>query len=175
MPYADPDKHKEYQLTYRKNNADVARARVAAWRAANPSAVAAHNVKWNALRKRPPRVVQSVEDRRRKAAKYARDWRARNPEKHQEAAKLHKKKHRAAYTALQMKRKATQLRAVPPWADLKLIRGFYIRAAATGQTVDHVIPLQSPLVCGLHCEANLQLLPGKTNTAKGNRWWPDMP
>ena len=40
--------------------------------------------------------------------------------------------------------------------------------------VDHTVPLKSKLVCGLHCEANLRLLPGRENQAKSNRIWPDM-
>jgi hypothetical protein len=40
--------------------------------------------------------------------------------------------------------------------------------------VDHIVPLTSDLVCGLHCEANLQIAVGKDNIAKNNRWWPDM-
>jgi hypothetical protein len=36
-------------------------------------------------------------------------------------------------------------------------------------------PLNHPLVCGLHCEHNLQLLTREANAAKRNRWWPDMP
>ncbi len=42
-------------------------------------------------------------------------------------------------------------------------------------TVDHIVPLQNPLVCGLHCEANLRIILGADNFAKCNRWWPDMP
>jgi hypothetical protein len=34
--------------------------------------------------------------------------------------------------------------------------------------VDHVVPLKSDLVCGLHCEANLALMTGKANAAKHN-------
>ena len=41
--------------------------------------------------------------------------------------------------------------------------------------VDHIVPLQSALVCGLHCEANLEIIPGAANEAKKNYWWPDMP
>ena len=41
--------------------------------------------------------------------------------------------------------------------------------------VDHIVPLKSKIVCGLHCSANLQVIPAIINSSKGNRVWPDMP
>jgi hypothetical protein len=41
--------------------------------------------------------------------------------------------------------------------------------------VDHIVPLQSHWVCGLHCEQNMQILTGSENSRKGNRSWPDCP
>ena len=35
--------------------------------------------------------------------------------------------------------------------------------------VDHIIPINHPLICGLHVETNLQVLPAAENSRKGNR------
>jgi hypothetical protein len=79
------------------------------------------------------------------------------------------------------KRRAAKLQATPAWADLAAIELIYAESARlTRETgiehhVDHVVPLQSILVCGLHCETNLKVLPGSENIRKHNRYWPDMP
>ena len=39
-----------------------------------------------------------------------------------------------------------------------------------GSEVDHEIPINHPLVCGLHCKANLQHLTKEENRKKGNNW-----
>jgi 5-methylcytosine-specific restriction endonuclease McrA len=77
--------------------------------------------------------------------------------------------------------RAAKKQARPAWACSKYIELFYFLAREESSTrdsrihVDHIVPLQSALVCGLHNEFNLQLLPGRLNSAKGNRVWPDMP
>jgi hypothetical protein len=65
--------------------------------------------------------------------------------------------------------------ALPSWADINAIAKIYLKASEFGMQVDHIVPMHSKLVCGLHCEANLQLLIASENAAKRNRFWPDMP
>ncbi len=80
--------------------------------------------------------------------------------------------------AINAKRKATKLQATPSWANKEHIDSVYLlasinRKAGYDVQVDHIVPLRSDMVCGLHCESNLQLLLGSDNLFKGNRHWPD--
>ncbi|GGO96475.1 hypothetical protein [Stakelama pacifica] len=133
------------------------------------------------------------QNRERLTAKSA-AWRASNLEKARETNRSFKrqncarlrdeysiwaKANRGKRNAASAKYKASKLRATPPWANLSKIAAIYERAsaiqAATGQRmhVDHIVPLQHELVCGLHCETNLQILPGSLNEAKRNNWSPE--
>ena len=77
--------------------------------------------------------------------------------------------------ALIAKRTARKKSATPAWADMDAILAIYEEAARrTAETgvrheVDHIYPLQSDVVCGLHCPANLQILTKTENIRKGNR------
>jgi hypothetical protein len=69
--------------------------------------------------------------------------------------------------------------ATPPWANMGEIRKKYNEAARlsweTGvpHVVDHIIPLNHPLVCGLHVAYNLRAITAGANGAKSNTWCPD--
>lgn len=63
--------------------------------------------------------------------------------------------------------------AAPSWltdADRAAMLSLYLDAATrdVAHHVDHIIPLNHPLVCGLHVPANLQVLAGPDNVRKGN-------
>ena len=68
-------------------------------------------------------------------------------------------------------RRARQMRATPPWANSDAIKQIY-ENCPKGQHVDHIVPLKSKLVCGLHVETNLQYLPASLNSQKNNKFIP---
>jgi hypothetical protein len=127
---------------------------------------------------------------------YYKDWRIKNPEAaHEQRARFyakHREKRVAATIAWQRAnpgaaaaktraRYAAKLQATPVWADADLIDLVYMETAALNADgrrgvlhVDHMVPLRSKKVCGLHVAHNLQVLPAKANCTKSNRHWPNM-
>lgn len=66
-----------------------------------------------------------------------------------------------------LRRKAVKQRT-PAWADLQLIKQFYMNCP-DGYHVDHIVPLRGKTVCGFHSQHNLQYLPAAENQRKFNR------
>lgn len=95
--------------------------------------------------------------------------------------KEYRKNNRHIFAANHAKRKAKMLKATPKWANEEKIKDFYTTSQGLSMLlgefyhVDHIVPLVSDLVCGLHCEANLRVILGSENMSKGNKYWQDMP
>lgn len=56
-------------------------------------------------------------------------------------------------------------RATPKWSDLSVIRQFYDNCPKD-MTIDHIVPLRSKIVSGLHVVWNLQYLTASENSRK---------
>lgn len=115
-------------------------------------------------------------------------WQIASPEKakawRERQAPIHakwKRDNAALEAGYQAKRRAAQLCATPAWANEFFMEEAYRLAALRTKMlgypwhVDHIVPLQSKFVCGLHVHNNLRVIPGAENRAKGNQTWPDMP
>lgn len=139
---------RENNSRWAKENRKRLTAKAVVWRKENPEA-------W-----RKTYREYHIRNKERRAAQHA-EWAKANSDK------------RRATTA---RRRAAKLQATPPFADKDRISQIYAEAARieseTGERmhVDHIVPLQHNLVCGLHCEANLQIIPGAINEAKHNKW-----
>lgn len=111
---------------------------------------------------------------------YAKKYKSENPELVKAMYASWAKKNRDYLNHRDSVRKAKKIRACPNWVDQKQIRNIYTKAIAkTKETsveyqVDHIVPLVSNTVCGLHCVANLRIITKSENSSKGNHWWPDM-
>lgn len=111
----------------------------------------------------------------------SRAYHAENKENIRAQQRQYRRDNSAAINERVARRKAAKRRATPPWAAKAEIRKPYMLAdiltRVTGKPwhVDHIVPLISAKVCGLHCPANLTVIPGAENISKNNRYWPDMP
>lgn len=103
------------------------------------------------------------------------EWRRRNPQKVRDYSGQYKEKNLPRLVAINAARRARQALATPAWGAQESMLLLYQKAAEWGMTVDHIVPISSKLVCGLHVHANLQLIRMEHNSSKGNRHWPDMP
>lgn len=150
---ANPDTHRQATKRWREANADRHKEMTRAWREVNAEHVKAE------------RKANHHNNLDRELARN-REWKRNN---------------RHMVRAYDSKRRVAEKRATPSWASQEKILEFYFAADFLGMVtgawhhVDHVVPLQSKVVCGLHCETNLQVLPARENFSKGNRHWPDMP
>ena len=107
-------------------------------------------------------------------------WREENRAFELAGARAYKKRNPNRIARINNDRNEQKRRATPKWANRENIKAIYEYAAMLRETgnpceVDHIVPIQHPLVCGLHCEANLAIMPKWENLKKGNRTWPDMP
>ena len=149
----------------------------AIWRQENADYLQAAKAK-DYKENRPARIAANLKaQRRNKAASNARSkkWREANQEKRKESVKAWARRNRPRMNAFAAKRRAAKRSATPSWADNETINDFYLEASELGLEIDHIVPLQHPLVCGLHVEHNLQAIPMRLNRQKSNNYWPDMP
>jgi hypothetical protein len=90
-----------------------------------------------------------------------------------EAAKRYRQQNASMVRVWNNARRAACRQAMPVWADRDVMASLYALAAIYSDVigekchVDHVIPLKGREVCGLHCEANMQVLPASENLRKG--------
>lgn len=106
------------------------------------------------------------------------EYRINNREKVRETLRRFKQRNPHKVNADTAKRRAAKKRATPNWLTkemrreiVKLYKESILKRKATGieHHVDHIVPLASDVVCGLHVPWNLQVLTEQKNLAKSNK------
>jgi len=173
---ANPEKIKANQAKY--NKTEKRKIYLIAWNKNNPEKIKANQAKYNKTEKRKLSYARHslTEKRKITQARYRATEKGQKaiaalPQKSKEWKKANKGRVNTTNAAYLKRIK----QATPPWADQQAILDVYLEAEYFGMEVDHIVPIRSKLVCGLHTWENLQLLPKLENITKGNRVWPDMP
>lgn len=122
------------------------------------------NLEWHRNNKDKERIQKQKYYQENKEAIKARNrqWHEANPDKHRQRIS---------------RRRAAMNNCQPAWADEEKINVYYaiakwLEAVVPGQKyhVDHIIPIQNKLVCGLHVHENLAVLKAEDNLSKQNKF-----
>lgn len=143
----DPDKAKRQRRADYEKNKESYKERAKKWAEENPDS------------RREVRLTYDRANRNKKKIDSAKH-RQQNPGMY-----------RAHFKARQQRKR----KAMPAWANEAAMKAIYTEcqriSVVTGikHHVDHFYPLKNPLVCGLHNEYNLRIIPAVENLSKGNR------
>lgn len=175
MPLVDPEARKKYRAEFYKKNKERLRAQIDKRREEKLAEINARRRELWAKDREKNLSAERARAGQKRAYYFA------NKEKKHKQRKARMVADPGRFQAIWAKRHAAKKCAIPKWANLEAVAEVYRVARAASEVfsepfeVDHIVPLQSLLVCGLHWEANLRVIPRTDNKLKSNRVWPDMP
>ena len=151
----DKEKRKAYDKVHSKAYYEANKEKKKAYDEDNKEKIKAYKKVWNKVNEEKIKV-------------YNKDWYEANKEKKKEYLSVYRKNNKGLLNAYNSKRGADKIMATPSWANLEKIKEIY-KNCPEGYHVDHIYPLRSEYVCGLHVENNLQYLTAKENMEKSNK------
>ena len=158
-------RNRENSRRWREQNPQQNQNNVQRWHEKNPERVNEYKRRWR-------------EKNREQVRETNRRWRKQNSERQRELTRRWGQQNSHKIRANTNRRRANKKQATPSWADHAAINSVYAEVVKLEKEtkikyhVDHIYPLQSDYMCGLHVAENLQILPGPENLSKGNRTWP---
>lgn len=126
------------------------------------------------------KIHDYYENNKEKRLLQGQNWRGQNIEKNKNLIKKWKQHNSAKICLYTANRRADKRRATPAWSIKFFVSEAYDLAARRNDVtniswhVDHIVPIHSKKVCGLHAHTNLQVIPSAKNISKSNKYWPDM-
>jgi hypothetical protein len=163
----------EYNRTYRNNNADKIKTQTRAYSAKTTLRRREVTKKWNKENKERKKKTDQARYNNFKAEGRLSEYYGNvDKERNKQRARMWRQMNQGRVNATIARRRSSVLKATPPWAEYDQIIKIYQEARRlTVQTgipheVDHIIPLKSKIVCGLHCMSNLQILTADENNKK---------
>ena len=166
-------------------------AQVSEWAKNNREKCAEKLRRWRAKNKQRSRDCNRAyyKANRQKRIRSVIEWQKRNPEsklvcnsvyraRNQEKLKEWRRRNRGAVAEMSRERESTKSMATPKWLSKEhklCMKSFYELSNRVGlcigvkHNVDHVMPLKSSILCGLHVPWNLQVLPARINAKKKNK------
>ena len=174
------ERKRQMDRDYAAANRDRARRKTREWAAANPERKRASDKAYYDLNrdKLAGRSVTYRAENRDKIQTRKEAYQAENRERIRQMRKEWRANNKAKVLANVPMRKMRQRHATPPWLtkEHKLqMRRAYETAQVFGEAlgepfhVDHIVPISSPVVCGLHVPWTLQILRAVENIEKSNR------
>ena len=129
----------------------------------------------NNKEKRKESSKQWTLNNKKKRQEVCKKYYENNKNKALEATKKWKSNNRDKLLFYASQRRLIKKESMPLWADVSKIQDIYniaisMRGNGIDVHVDHIIPLRSKLVCGLHVHNNLQILSAKENLSKFNKF-----
>lgn len=177
---ANLERKRQMDRDYAASNRERARAKTRQWAAENKERkreadrrYVEENKERLARQSAAYRAENRTEIQTRKAS-----YRVENRERIRQRDREWRQANKGKVLADRTLRKMRKRQATPPWLT-KEQRLEMRQAYETAQTftealgepwhVDHIVPISSPVVCGLHVPWNLQIMRGVDNIAKSNR------
>lgn len=142
-----------------------------------------HNIKskkWKSENKETTKRVDKLYEKENKEIVKARKdkWRLNNEEYQKPYGKKYRSENKAKIAYIASKYRADKLKATPKWlteAQINEMKSLYCKAREKSliegkqYDIDHIVPLKSKKVCGLHVPWNLRILEHNENQKKSNK------